>query len=172
MFCFFKKHRNKALKLHLFSGIYQSYICTNKERNDILFFVTLYFLIKNFTMKILKAFLLAFTLTFTMSNVNAQQSICSTPFSMVVKPLTRSTPPGEACFETTVTSDSPALLFIKAIGNRTIPITTEEVTSFTAIVCTERFIGMSYPFTIECGINNSNGDALCRDSCIIDIDGE
>jgi len=77
-------------------------------------------------------------------------------------------PPGEVCFEVTVTSDSPAFLFVQADGNRT-PESIEG-TSLTVTVCTDRYFGIGYDYLVECGVRNENGSIACREGCWVTID--
>jgi len=125
-------------------------------------------------MKILKFFLLIFTVSFFVNDANAQvtdptQPTCeSFGFSMQITPIDGS----PMCYEVTVSNGFPENLFIHASRNCHIESVTK-TTSLTAVICFGSDacqVGNFFdPILVECGLKDDDGNELCRDGCIISV---
>lgn len=130
-------------------------------------------------MKILKAFLLTFVISFIMNDANAQKTttnppLCNDPeFGMQVE-RSQVEPVGHLCFNVTVTSGSPQHLFIKTIEGCLYESATT-ATSFTTTVCFgPNGCGESpvFPFNnyITCGADMIDGAIWCREGCDVIVE--
>jgi len=129
-------------------------------------------------MKILKALLLVFIISFTVNNVNAQfvdlnsilnpdESPYCSELSMEMILFSRDIK--FTCFDVTVTSTTPRFLFINA-GEGQIFESEAEVYSLTETVCTRTPLDIMTGFYVECRMGDSNGNVLCSEGCLVFIE--